>query len=154
MANARRKLVAEAWGSLLQVHAALVPVLDRDLRDHTQLPLTWYDVLLELSAAENRRLTMSELAGRVVLSRTRVSRVVDDLARDGLVQREANPLDARSAYAALTAEGLSRFRQAAPVYLAGIERQFAQALSNTDLEVVARVLGRVRESLPASSPSR
>jgi DNA-binding MarR family transcriptional regulator len=146
MAQPRKKLAADAWGALLQVHAALVPVLDRELRMHAQLPLTWYDVLLELHAAGDRALTMSELAGRVVLSRTRVSRVVDELALAGLVRREANPADARSAYAVLTDEGVSRFRQAAPVYLAGIERQFAQALSDSDLRAVARVLGRVREA--------
>src|SRR5947209_5752080 len=133
MPQDRKKLAADAWGALLQVHAQVVPVLDRQLRDAVQLPLTWYDVLLELSAAEGRRLTMSELADRVVLSRTRVSRVVDELAQAGLLRRETNPADARSAYAVLTAEGLARFRQAAPVYLAGIERQFAQALSDSDL---------------------
>src|SRR4051812_9820606 len=126
MVSERRALAVDAWAALLQVHAGLVPVLDRELRDRVRLPLTWYDVLLELAAAQDRRLTMSELADRVVLSRTRVSRVVDELARDGLVRREAHPQDARSAYAALTPEGLARFKEAAPVYVAGIERQFAK----------------------------
>jgi DNA-binding MarR family transcriptional regulator len=154
MANDRKKLAADAWGALLQVHALLVPVLDRELRAAVQLPLTWYDVLLELSAAEDRRLTMSELAGRVVLSRTRVSRVVDELAQVGLIRRESNPDDARSAYAVLTAEGLARFRQAAPVYLAGIERQFAQRLSEADLRAIVRALVRVREAFPSPAVGR
>src|SRR4051794_17241852 len=138
MAHDRRKLATDAWGALLQVHAALVPVLDRELRAQAQLPLTWYDVLLELYAADDRRLTMSELAAQVVLSRTRVSRVVDELALAGLVRREMNPADARSAYAVLSAEGVTRFKRAAPVYFAGIERQFAQALSDADLRAVSR----------------
>jgi len=146
MPQDRKKLAADAWGALLQVHAQVVPVLDRQLRDAVQLPLTWYDVLLELSAAEGRRLTMSELADRVVLSRTRVSRVVDELAQAGLLRRETNPADARSAYAVLTAEGLARFRQAAPIYLEGIERHFAQTVSDSDLRAVVRALGRVREA--------
>ena len=149
MAHDRKKLATDAWGALLQVHATLVPILDRELREHARLPLTWYDVLLELYAADDRRLTMSDLAARVVLSRTRVSRVVDELAHDALVRREANPLDARSAYAALTPEGVSRFKQAAPVYLAGIERHFAQALTESDLRALSRALGRVREVLPS-----
>jgi len=146
MAQDRKRLAADAWGALLQVHALLVPVLDRELREAVQLPLSWYDVLLELSAADDRRLTMSELADRVVLSRTRVSRVVDELVSARLVRRESNPADARSAYAVLTTDGLARFRQAAPIYLASIERHFAQTVSDSDLRVVVRALGRVREA--------
>jgi DNA-binding MarR family transcriptional regulator len=154
MRHDRKKLAADAWGALLQVHAQLVPVLDRELRQAAQLPLAWYDVLLELSVAEDRRLTMSQLAERVVLSRTRVSRVVDELADAGLVRRETNPADARSAYAVLTADGTARFRQAAPTYVAGIERNFADALSDSDLRAVVRALGRVRDGLPTPNRSR
>ena len=89
-----------AWAALLRVHAALVPVLDRELQAACNLPLTWYDVLLELNSAPGRRLSMGELGRVAVVSRSRVSRVVDQLAADGLVIREANPDDRRSAYAA------------------------------------------------------
>src|SRR5689334_4656428 len=102
MADSRTKLAADAWGALLQVHASVVPRLDRAVRRGAGLPLGWYDVLLELQAAEGGRRTMGELAEQVVLSRTRVSRVVDELAAEGLVRREPHPLDARSAYAVIT----------------------------------------------------
>lgn len=139
----RRDLATSAWGALLQVHAALVPVLDRELQSALGVPLSWYDVLLELAAAPDRRLRMTDLAERVVLSRTRVSRLVDDLVGAGLVTREGNPQDGRSAYAALTAAGLARYRQAAPVYLAGIDRHFAGKLSDIELRTISRALGRV-----------
>src|SRR3954463_5895019 len=102
MTTTRKKAAAEAWGSLLQVHAALVPELDRRLREATGLPRGWYAVLLQLSGARDSRLTMSQLGERAVLSRTRVSRVVDELTRADLVRREANPEGARSAYAGIT----------------------------------------------------
>ena len=143
MATTKKKAAAEAWGSLLQVHAALVPELDRRLRDGTGLPLGWYDVLLELSAARNSRLTMSQLGERAVLSRTRVSRVVDELTRADLVRREANPEDARSAYAVITPAGLARFREAAPVYVAGIDEEFAGELTVAELSTLASTLQRV-----------
>ena len=143
MPSTRAQLAAEAWGALLKVHAALVPTLDRLLRDRAGLPLSSYDVLLELQAAPKRRLTMTELGERVVLSRTRVSRVVDELARDGLVRRDPHPQDARSAFAVLTDEGYRRFRQAAPLYLAGIEHEFAAGLSDRELRQLSVVLGRV-----------
>src|ERR671920_1104133 len=97
--------LADTWGALLKVHAALVPRLDRELQDTHGLQLTWYDVLLELNSAPERRLTMGQLGSVAAVSRTRVSRVVDEMTRAGLVTREANPDDGRSAYAALTPSG-------------------------------------------------
>ena len=145
MASAKRtNLAADAWGALLQAHAALVPVLDKQLQQTCGLPLTWYDVLLELNAAPDRRLTMTELSDRVVLSRTRVSRLVDELAAAGLVERVPNPSDGRSAFTALTGLGRQRFQQAAPHYLAAIEEHFAAGLSNAELTSLASVLANVR----------
>jgi Transcriptional regulators len=63
------------------------------------VPLSWYDVLLELNAAPDRRLRMSELGQRTVLSRTRVSRVVDELATAGLAERQPDQADGRSSFA-------------------------------------------------------
>lgn len=135
-----------AWAGVLKVHAALVPLLDRELRDGHDLPLTWYDILLELNAAAGRRLTMGELGRRAVVSRTRTVRVVDELVVAGLVVREQNPDDGRSAYAALTDEGRRRFLAAAPTYLAGIERHFSRHLSDEEATAVATALGRVLDA--------
>jgi DNA-binding MarR family transcriptional regulator len=147
MATSRKKLAGDAWGALLQVHAVLVPQLDRELRRRTGLPLAWYDVLLELRGTPHHSLTMSELGDRVVLSRSRVSRVVDELVAEGLVTREANPADARSAYAVLSAAGEQRFLEAAPVYVSGIEQGFAAGLSEAELRAITTALHRVRERL-------
>ena len=118
----RDTVAADAWGALLRVHATLVPALDRELQAAHRLPLAWYDVLLELNYGPDRRLRMTELGERVTLSRTRVSRLVDEMSAAGLVRRDANPDDRRSAYAVLTTKGRNVFRQAAPTYLAGIDR--------------------------------
>jgi DNA-binding MarR family transcriptional regulator len=143
MAENRRQLSTSAWGALLRVHAAVVPVLDQRLISEVGMPLRFYDVLLELAAAPGRRLRMTELAARVVLSRTRVSRLVDEMAAAGLLVREQNPDDKRSAYATLTDQGLQRYRRAAPAYLAGIEEHFAQELSDRELKLLATALGHV-----------
>lgn len=134
-----------AWASLLRVHAALVPKLERELAGRG-LPLSWYDVLLELNSAPGRRLRMSELSARVVLSRERVSRVVDELERSGLVTREANPEDGRSTLAGITKDGRARLRAAAPTYLAGIERHFTRHLDDAEIRVLIAALGRVLEA--------
>lgn len=143
MTQSRRELATSAWAALLRTHAALVPELDRTVQQKVGLPLSWYDVLLELAAAPCRRLRMTELGERVVLSRTRVSRIVDDLVDAGLVCREENAADKRSAYAKITERGLARYREAAPHYLQAIEEQFAASLTDTQLRAIASALSRV-----------
>ncbi|MEV6633223.1 MarR family transcriptional regulator [Actinoplanes sp. NPDC051470] len=135
-----------AWAGLLRVHATLVPLLDRELQSACGLPLTSYDVLLELNSAPGRRLSMGELGQVAVVSRSRVSRVVDQLAAEGLVVREVNPDDKRSAYAMITDAGRKRLRGAAPVYLAGIKRHFTDHLG-ADASAVAAGLERVLAAL-------
>ena len=134
-----------AWAALLRVHAAVVPKLERALSAE-HMPLAWYDVLLELNAAPDRRLRMSELGARVVLSRERVSRVVDELEQAGLVQRAPNPDDRRSRFAVITAQGRARLRAAVPTYLAGVERHYTSHLEEAEMRVIATALGRVLEA--------
>lgn len=141
--SAKARLAAEAWEALLRTYAALVPRLDRELQTTVGMPLTWYDVLLELYDTPDRRLRMSDLGERVVLSRTRVSRLVEEMSSVGLVRRDTNPDDRRSAYAVLTAEGLRRFRRAAPVYVRGIGRHFGGRLTMGELRTARDVLDRV-----------
>ena len=117
--------------------------MERELAAAHQLPLSWYDVLLELNSAPQRRLRMSELGSTVVLSRERVSRVVDDLARAGLEVRERNPEDKRSVFAVLTPAGRDRLRAAAPSYLAGVEQHFTGHLSDLEAETITTALQRV-----------
>jgi DNA-binding MarR family transcriptional regulator len=136
-----------AWAALLRVHAALVPQLDRELQAACGLPLTWYDVLLELNSAPGRRLSMGELGAVAVVSRSRVSRVVDQLAAEGLVTRELNEDDRRSAYAAITEAGRARLRAAAPVYLGGIERHFTARMAPEEARGVAAALEKVLAAL-------
>ncbi len=135
--------VADTWGALLKVHATLVPRLDRELQETHGLPLTWYDVLLELNAAPERRLTMGQLGSVAAVSRTRVSRVVDELVRAGFVAREPNPDDGRSAFAVLTSAGRAELRKAAPTYLAAVRRDFSDHLSAREAEVLASALRKV-----------
>jgi DNA-binding MarR family transcriptional regulator len=127
-----------AWSAFLRAHAAIVRQVDAEVTAKGGIPLRWYDVLLELNAAPDRRLKMQELGELVVLSRTRVSRVVDELEAEGLVRRQVNPDDRRSAFAVVTAEGRRALRKAAPAYLASIRTHFSSRL---DPERLAAVRG-------------
>ncbi|MFE9319743.1 MarR family winged helix-turn-helix transcriptional regulator [Nocardia sp. NPDC052278] len=136
-----REAAGTAWSALLRVHANLVPRLDAELRRDFGLPLAWYDLLLELDGVEPLRMT--DLGERVVLSRTRVSRLVTEMTAAGLVARESNPDDGRSAFVAITDAGTKRLRAAAPGYLASIERCFADKLDPDELHTLAATLGRI-----------
>lgn len=139
-----------AWAGLLRVHATLIPLLDDELQQAHGLPLTWYDVLLELNSAPERRLTMSQLGEVAVVSRSRVSRVVDELVRAGLVERMPHPDDRRSTFARITPAGRARLRSAAPTYLAGIERHFTGHLTGAESATVATALEKVLRAARSS----
>jgi DNA-binding MarR family transcriptional regulator len=134
-----------AWRGVLLAQNRVVRAIDEDLAKAGLVPLSWYDVLLELNAAPDRCLRMQDLAERVVLSRSRVSRLVDDLERDGLVTRQPDPDDGRAILACLTAAGRRALRRAAPTYLRGIERHFTSQLTDAELSAIAGGLQRVAD---------
>jgi DNA-binding MarR family transcriptional regulator len=136
-----------AWSALLRIHAALVPAIDAELTSQTGTPLGWYDVMLELYNAPDRRMRMTELGQAAVLSRSRVSRVVDELERNGYLTRVPNPDDRRSSYAALSAQGRAAFRKAAPIYLAAIRSRMAAVLPAPDTKVLRELLEGALERL-------
>jgi DNA-binding MarR family transcriptional regulator len=132
-----------AWRGVLVAQDRVVRAIDRDLADAGRVPLSWYDVLLELNAAPGRCLRMHDLSRRVVLSRSRVSRLVDDLERQRLVERRADPGDGRATLACLTPQGRGALRRAAPIYLRGIDRYFTTHLDEAERATIARAMQRV-----------
>jgi DNA-binding MarR family transcriptional regulator len=131
------------WRSFLRAHAEVIRELERELAAQTGMPLTWYDVLLQLAEAPQRRLRMAELADRVLLSRSGLTRLVDRLQAEGLVHRERSRDDARGTFTVLTAEGMNRLRAAAPVHLAGIERHWLSHFDDAGLRQLGELLGRL-----------
>src|SRR3954451_7390681 len=94
-----------AWRGFLRVHASLMKALDGELEAAHGLPLTSYEVLIYLAEQPEGKLRMRDLADKVLLSRSGLSRLADRLERAGLVEREPCPDDARGAFAVLTAAG-------------------------------------------------
>ena len=123
--------------------------LEAELHAERGLSLADYDALVQLAIADDRRLRMSELADRVVLSRSGVSRLVDRLEADGLVARRACPTDARGSWAELTPAGLDRLRDAAPVHLRGVDAHFLSPIAEEDREGLVRALEAVVRGLQA-----
>jgi DNA-binding MarR family transcriptional regulator len=145
--------VVDAWRGLLVAHSRLVPAIEADLRAAGQVPLSWYDVLLELNAAPDLRLRMSELGQRTVLSRTRVSRVVDELAAAGLAERQPDQADGRSSFAVLTPRGKQALRRAWPVYRQAIHRHLGGRLTARQCRELATLLGQVIAKVEIDPPA-
>lgn len=142
---ARRTLSATdpriaTWRRFLVAHARLERLLDDDLRAEHDLSLAEYDALLQLAEAPGRRLRMHQLADRVLLSRSGVTRLIDRLVGDGSVERDPCVTDARGAEAVLTPAGLSRLRNASLTHLRGIEDHFVAAIESGDLASVDRAM--------------
>jgi len=136
----------EAWRAFLRAHARVTHVLDAELTAECDLPLGSYEVLLHLQNAPNHQLRMSELAERVLLSRSGLTRLVDKMVAEGLVSREVCETDLRVTYATLTDSGYDRLKKAAPTHLRGVREHMVDLLTPQELKVLAKALGRVAGS--------
>jgi DNA-binding MarR family transcriptional regulator len=120
------------WALFLTAHAVLVDAIERRLAQAGLPPLGWYDLLWALERSPGQRLRMSELAEKVVLSRSNLTRLVDRLEEAGLVSRERSEDDRRGAYAVLTEAGREWRRRIWPVYEAGIRQLFEGRLDDAE----------------------
>jgi DNA-binding MarR family transcriptional regulator len=135
------------WRALLTAHTLLTDRLDEELRRETGLSLFEYSALLQLAEAPERRRRMSELAEGILLTRSGVTRLIDRLEREGLVERCACVSDGRGAEAVLTEAGLERLRGASRVHLRGVERYYLERVSPADQATIARVMTGLAEGI-------
>jgi DNA-binding MarR family transcriptional regulator len=134
-------LKGHAWAVFLTAHATLVEKIEAALAAAGLPPLAWYDVLWELEKADGR-LRMAELARRVVLSRSNLSRLADRLEQAGLVARQDAAEDGRGYDLVLTRPGKAMRRKMWPVYEERIDHLFSSQLSVEEARIIGEALGR------------
>jgi DNA-binding MarR family transcriptional regulator len=132
-----------AWRGLLRAHACLAKRLDAELDQAHGLPMTSYEVLHHLEEASGGRMRMCDLAEQAQLSRSGLTRLVDRLERDGLLERCSCDHDARGSYACLTGLGRERLQEARGTHLAVIREQFFSHFSESELGVLADMWERI-----------
>jgi DNA-binding MarR family transcriptional regulator len=137
------ELQFRAWRAFLYAYSLVVPTLDRELARAQGLSFSQFEVLVWLHRAGEDGLRMSDLASRVVLSPSGVTRAVDQLERKGLVDRCVFEGDKRGQLATITAEGRILLRKATKAHLEGLRDHFLNYLSRTELENLAAALERV-----------
>jgi DNA-binding MarR family transcriptional regulator len=133
----------DAWRSYLQSHASILRELDAELIAEEGLTTRDYEVLLYLAQAPDRRLPMSSLAARTMLTRSGITRLVDGLVAGGLIARVACSEDARVSYAELTDLGYRRLREAGCTHIASVRRLFVERYSVDEIEQLASLLSRL-----------
>jgi DNA-binding MarR family transcriptional regulator len=136
-----------AWRGLLRVHAALAKALDAELEAAHGLQLSSYEVLMYLADAEEQRMRMCDLASTILLSRSGLTRLVDRLARDGLLERVACDDDARGAFAKLTPAGRVKLQEARATHLAGVRAMFLDRFTPEELDQMGAAWDRVLEGV-------
>jgi DNA-binding MarR family transcriptional regulator len=135
-----------AWRGMLVVHARVAQQLDAQMRAAHGMSVSAYEVLLFLVEAPGYRLRMSDIADRVLLSRSGCTRLVDRLARLGYVTRSAADGDGRGLYAELTEPGVEMANAARVTHRAGIRRYFLDALSQRDQAALGAIWRRLDEA--------
>ena len=132
-----------AWQTLIEVTTGVLGTLDGELRAEHGLTLGDYEVLAHVSEAPEHSLRMTDLAARLRLSPSGITRRIDGLVREGLVERRRCPSDRRGSNAVLTEKGFVRLREAAPTHLRGVRAHFVDQLSERQLADLASALSTV-----------
>jgi DNA-binding MarR family transcriptional regulator len=132
-----------AWRALVRAHACLVKRLDAQLEAEHGLPLTSYEVLVRLTKADGGKMRMHDIASSVLLSRSGLTRLVDRLERDGLVNRCSCENDARGAYAVITTDGRDKVAAARVSHLDGVHTLFVVHYTEAELELLGPLLERL-----------
>ena len=143
----------QLWPMFLEAHGALVDLIEGDLLRGGGPPLTWYDVLAQLNLAEDSMLPMHRLAESVLLSRSGVTRLVDRMAQEGLVERAQCDTDRRVVYARLTAKGRELFERSMPLVRTSVAAHFTSQLTPDEIATLRAALLKIvdRAEAPAEA---
>ena len=141
-----------AWATLMRVSQASLDGVEADLKAAGFPPLVWYDVLLELRRAPEGRLRLSEIGGKILLSKSNVTRVIDRLVAKRLARREHCAEDGRGAFAVITGDGRDLLARMWPAYRASLARHFGARLSDLEAAQLAALLGKLNGPLSVIPP--
>jgi DNA-binding MarR family transcriptional regulator len=130
-----------AWLGLMETHRRVVRALERDLEGAGGRGYKAYELLAGLAHSRDGRMRISEIADHTLLSQSRVSRMVDDLERDGLVARGPCDDDSRVVFVSITEDGLEALHEVQDAFFASVEEQLFGRLSEREVEELARILG-------------
>jgi DNA-binding MarR family transcriptional regulator len=133
----------DAFVRLVRGHSAVTRAMNAQLVADHGLTINQYEALLQLAKAEGRRMRRVDLAERLVLTASGVTRMLDGLELAGYVDRDACASDRRVTYAVLTETGLDKLRTASKSHVADIRSYFESRFSTEELDQLAVLLDRL-----------
>jgi DNA-binding MarR family transcriptional regulator len=151
--NVKTVAALEAWVGLLRAHASATRALNADLLAEHSLTINDYEALLHLSRAEGGQMRRVDLAERLLLTPSGVTRLLDGLESAGLVEKGLCASDRRVTYAVLTASGRERLGAASKSHLAAVRTVFEERYDEGELRALAELLGRLPEAAEADGSS-
>jgi DNA-binding MarR family transcriptional regulator len=132
-----------AWSLVIDTYALLISRFAMELEEKAGMSLSWFDVLANLLIASKNQMRMGDLAERTVISFSRVSRVVDELARRGLVERMPDRDDRRAVIVRLTPAGRKLQLEAGRIHMRGIQEHFGTHLTDRQAQSIVAALEAV-----------
>lgn len=142
----------EAYGMLIEAHNELHNALQRNLDVHAGVPVAWLSVLIRLARSPGEQLRMTVLARDMTMSTSGLTRLVDRMEADGIVERQACPEDRRGLLAVLTDKGRAVLAAAVPCHVADLEQLLGDALDDRGLAQLTDLLRRVRDHVRDVGP--
>jgi len=139
------------WFGLMEIYDALLRALDARLLAEHNLSLSTFEALMHITHAQEGTISISDLAQRIRLSPSQVSRIAIDLERKGLIERQRSATDSRSTEVAITEAGRAQLQDAAPAYLSTIRAHLFDALSDREIKQLVRVSDRIHDARPADA---
>jgi DNA-binding MarR family transcriptional regulator len=137
----------EAWELSLRTVTKLMQIYSRKMEAEVNIPLTWFDVLVQLVEATDGRSRMQNLAQMVILSPSGLTRLIDRIESAGLVRREPSTEDRREMYVVLTDAGRSLAHTAREAHHRHIEEYFSRHLTAEDIQALHAVMAKVKQGL-------
>jgi len=131
------------WEAFIRAYAATSHALERLSDSRGGLPLGEHFLLVQIARGPKDGIRPTELASRSLLTKSGLTRAIDRLEHDGLVERRACPTDGRGQHIVLTARGQRLLRRSAPSHIRAIAKHFADPLSADELGVLTRALERI-----------
>jgi DNA-binding MarR family transcriptional regulator len=131
-----------AWTRLLRAHAAATRLLNAELQAENGLSINDYEALYLLSRAEGHRLKRVDLSRSLALTPSGVTRLLEGLEADGLVERTVCPSDLRVAYAELTDAGAAKLEAASCGHVGSIRELFEEHFAEDEIDELSELLGR------------
>lgn len=145
MRNLPAEATITAWARLVKAQRALLERAERDLKEAGLPPLSWYDVLLEVHRAPNHCIRQYEIGDEILLSKYNLSRLLDRMGAEGLIQREACDEDRRGTMVTLRPKGKALLRKMWPIYGRAIQRSMGDCLKAGETRELSGLLAKLIE---------